>query len=59
MCDVPKLAGLIGPREDDAAFIALAHLRTAAEILDAQDLILIPAFSPIGWFLPEFHRKRG
>lgn len=40
MCDVPKLAGLISSHEDDPNFIAKAHLRTTAEILDAQDLMM-------------------
>src|SRR5262245_14131950 len=40
MCDVPKLAGLVAPHEDDAAFIRGARLRSASEILDAQDLIM-------------------
>jgi hypothetical protein len=40
MCDVPKLAGLLGEYEDDATFITSARLRPVSEILDAQDLIM-------------------
>jgi Domain of unknown function (DUF4272) len=40
MCDVPKLAGLVSPHEDDPGFITSARLRPTSEILDAQDLIM-------------------
>lgn len=40
MCDVPRLAKLVRPHEVNPAFITSARLRTAEEILDAQDLIM-------------------
>jgi hypothetical protein len=40
MCDVPRLAKLLKPRENDRQFIAQAKLRSGAEILDAADLIM-------------------
>jgi Domain of unknown function (DUF4272) len=40
MCDVAKLVGLVGPHEDDVAFVTAARLRPTSEILDAQDLTL-------------------
>jgi hypothetical protein len=40
MCDVPKLAGLVSPHEADSTFITSARLRSASEVLDAQDLIM-------------------
>lgn len=40
MCDVPALVELIKPLEGDPEYFANAKLRTKAEILDAQDLIM-------------------
>lgn len=40
MCDVPVLAKLMSSYEADASFITSARLRPAAQILDAQDLIM-------------------
>ena len=40
MCDVSVLAGMIAEIEDDPEFITSAKLRSATEILDAQDLIM-------------------
>jgi hypothetical protein len=54
MCDVPKLAGLVSPHEDDAAFIASARLRPTSEILDAQDLIM-----RIRWAIRDAYLHQG
>lgn len=40
MCDVPKLAQMVMAFEGDPEFVATARLRSTAEILDAQDLIM-------------------
>ncbi len=40
MCDVPKLVELLKPHESNSDFITNAELRSKAEILDAQDLIM-------------------
>ena len=40
MCDVPKLVEILKPHESSADFITNAKLRSKAEILDAQDLIM-------------------
>ena len=40
MCDVPKLVEILKPHESNPTFIADAKLRSKAEILDAQDLIM-------------------
>ena len=40
VCDVPRLASLVGALETDPAFIKAAKLRPLSEILDAQDLIM-------------------
>lgn len=40
MCDVPRLAKMVMAFEGDSEFIAAARLRSTAEILDAQDLIM-------------------
>lgn len=40
MCDVPKLAKILEPEESNPNFIAGARLRSAAEILDAQDRVM-------------------
>jgi hypothetical protein len=39
-CDVPRLVKLLRRRESDPDFVAKARLRSAGEILDAQDLTL-------------------
>ena len=54
MCDVPKLVRLVSPRENDPAFIASARLRPAAEILDAQDLIM-----RIHWAIRDAYLNQG
>jgi hypothetical protein len=40
MCDVPTLVELVKPHEANQSFIASARLRTASDILDAQDLTM-------------------
>jgi hypothetical protein len=40
MCDVRQLVEFMRPLEGDPRFIARARLRSASEILDAQDLIM-------------------
>ncbi len=54
MCDVPKLAGLVSPHEEDAEFITSARLRPAAQILDAQDLIM-----RIHWAIRDAYLNQG
>lgn len=54
MCDVPKLVDLVSPHEDDTSFISSARLRSASEILDAQDLIM-----RIHWAIREAYLRHG
>jgi len=54
MCDVPKLAGLVSPREADLGFITDARLRSTAELLDAQDLIM-----RIHWAIRDAYLHQG
>jgi len=54
MCDVPKLAGLVSPHENDPAFVNSARLRSASEILDAQDLIM-----RIHWAIRDAYLHQG
>jgi Domain of unknown function (DUF4272) len=54
MCDVVKLAGLLSPNEDETEFISSARLRPAAEILDAQDLIM-----RIHWAIRDAYLNQG
>src|SRR5262245_3395220 len=54
MCDVPKLAGLVSPHEADAGFITSSRLRSASEILDAQDLVM-----RIHWAIRDAYLHQG
>ncbi|NQU22306.1 MAG: DUF4272 domain-containing protein [Candidatus Nealsonbacteria bacterium] len=40
MCDVPALVEVLNPHESNSEFVTGATLRSTAEILDAQDLIM-------------------
>jgi len=54
MCDVPKLVEIIQPHEANREFITAATLRSEAEILDAQDLIM-----RIHWAIRDSYLHRG
>jgi hypothetical protein len=54
MCDVPKLVEMLKPHESNPAFITDAKLRSKAEILDAQDLIM-----RIHWAIRDSHLNHG
>ncbi|MCO8120569.1 DUF4272 domain-containing protein [Stieleria sp. TO1_6] len=54
MCDVPKVVEILKPHESNPAFIADARLRSKAEILDAQDLIM-----RIHWAIRNAHLNHG
>jgi len=54
MCDVPKLAGLVSPHEADNKIITAARLRSASELLDAQDLIM-----RIHWAIRDAYLHQG
>lgn len=54
MCDVPKLVEILKPHESNPAFITDAQLRSKAEILDAQDLIM-----RIHWAIRDAHINHG
>lgn len=54
MCDVPKLADLVSPHEEDSAFITSSRLRPVSEILDAQDLIM-----RIHWAIRDAYLHQG
>ncbi|WP_345681612.1 DUF4272 domain-containing protein [Novipirellula caenicola] len=54
MCDVPQLVEILKPHESNPAFIADAKLRSKAEILDAQDLIM-----RIHWTIRDAHLNHG
>jgi hypothetical protein len=54
MCDVPKLVEILKPHESNRAFITDAKLRSKAEVLDAQDLIM-----RIHWAIRDAHLNHG
>ncbi len=54
MCDVPKLVGLVSPHEADRKFTASVRLRSVAEILDAQDLVM-----RIHWAIRDAYLHKG
>ncbi|MEQ8790639.1 MAG: DUF4272 domain-containing protein [Pirellulaceae bacterium] len=54
MCDVPKLVKILKPLESDPQFITGAKLRSKADILDAQDLIM-----RIHWAVREAYLRGG
>jgi hypothetical protein len=54
MCDVPRLADLVSPHEDDPAFVASARLRPVSELLDAQDLVM-----RIHWAIRDAYLHQG
>ena len=54
MCNVPKLVEILKPHESNPAFITDAKLRSKAEILDAQDLIM-----RIHWAIRDSHLNHG
>ncbi|QDU94683.1 DUF4272 domain-containing protein [Lignipirellula cremea] len=54
MCDVPRLVEILKPNESNPAFITDAKLRSKAEILDAQDLIM-----RIHWAIRDAHLNHG
>ena len=53
MCDVPKLVEILKPLEANPEFISGAKLRSKAEIMDAQDLIM-----RIHWAIRDAHLVR-
>lgn len=54
MCDVPKLVEILEPHEASVDFIHKAKLRSSAELLDAQDLIM-----RIHWAIRDAHLNQG
>ena len=54
MCDVPTLVEILKSHESNAEFITGARLRSAAELLDAQDLIM-----RIHWAIRDAYLNHG
>ncbi len=54
MCDVKRLAGILGPREADPTFITHAKLRDKDKLVDAQDLTM-----RIHWAIRDAYLHQG
>lgn len=54
MCDVERLAEILGPRESDPTFISQAKLRDKEKLVDAQDLTM-----RIHWAIRDAYLHRG